>query len=59
MLALLLHDIMLELLTTAIKEDKYITEMHISKIIKLELFIDIMILYIKNLTKSTQKVDNN
>ena len=59
MLALLLHDIMLELLTKAIKEDKYITEMHISKIIKLELFIDIMILYIKNLTKSTQKVVNN
>lgn len=50
---------MLEVLTKAIKEDKYITGIHILKIMKLELFIDSVILYIKNSTKSTPKIDSN
>ena len=52
----LLFNIVLELLTIAIREEKEIKGMQIGKEVKLSLFADDMILYIENPKDSTRKL---
>ena len=51
----LLFNIVLEVLATAIKEEKEIKGIQIQKEVKLSLFADDMILYIENPKDSTRK----
>ena len=56
-LSLLLFNIVLEVLATAIREEKYIKGIHFGKEeVKLSLFADDMILYIENPKDSTRKL---
>ena len=55
-LSLLLFNIVLEVLAMAIREEKEIKEIQIGKEVKLSLFADDMILYIKNPKDSTRKL---
>lgn len=48
LLFLLLFNILLNILTSKIKTDKYIKDISIEKIVKLRLFPDGMIVYIEN-----------
>ena len=52
----LLFNIVLEVLATAIREEKEIKEIQIRKEVKFSLFADDMILYIKNPKHTTQKL---
>ena len=52
----LLFNIILEVLATAIRAEKEIKEIQIGKEVKLSLFADDMILYIKNPKDSTRKL---
>ena len=52
----LLFNIILEVLATAIREEKEIKEIQIRKEVKFSLFADDMILYIKNPKHTTQKL---
>ena len=52
----LLFNIVLELLATAIREEKGIKAIQIGKEVKLSLFADDMILYIENPKDSTRKL---
>ena len=52
----LLFNIVLEVLATAIREEKEIKEIQIGKEVKLSLFVDDMILYIENPEDSTRKL---
>ena len=52
----LLFNIVLEVLATAIREEKEIKEIQIRKEVKLSLFADDMILYIENPKDSTRKL---
>ena len=52
----LLFNIVLEVLDTAITEEKEIKRIHIRKEVKLSLFADDMILYIENLKHATRKL---
>ena len=52
----LLFNIVLEVLTTAIREEKEIKEIQIGKEVKLSLFADDMILYIENPKDTTRKL---
>ena len=52
----LLFNIVLEVLATAIREEKGIKGIHIGKEVKLSLFADDMILYIENPKDSTRKL---
>ena len=52
----LLFNIVLEVLATAIREEKEIKGIQIGKEVKLSLFADDMILYIENLKDSTRKL---
>ena len=55
-LSLLLLNIVLEILATAIKEEKEIKGIQIQKEVKLSLFADDMILYIENPKDATRKL---
>ena len=56
-LSLLLFNIVLEVLATAIRKEKEIKQMHIGKeVVKLSLFVDDMILYIETPKDSTRKL---
>ena len=55
-LSLLLFNIVLEVLATAIKAEKEIKRIQIAKEVKLSLFADDMILYIENPKDSTRKI---
>ena len=55
-LSLLLFNIVLEVLATAIRAEKEIKGIQIGKEVKLSLFADDMILYIENPKDSTRKV---
>ena len=52
----LLFNIVLEVLVTAIREEKQIKGIHIGKKVKLSLFTDDMIIYIENPKDSTRKL---
>ena len=57
LLSSVLFNIVLEVLTTAIKKEEEITGLHIGKKeVKLSLFADGMIFYIENLKDSTKKL---
>ena len=51
----LLFNIVLEVLATAIREENEIKQVQIGKEVKLSLFANDMILYIKNSKKATRK----
>ena len=55
-LSSLVFNIVLEVLATAIREEKEIKGIQIGKEVKLSLFADDMILYIENLKESTRKL---
>ena len=55
-LSLLLFNIVLEVLATAIREEKEIKGIQTGKEVKLSLFADDMILYIENPNNSTRKL---
>ena len=55
-LSSLLFNIVLEVLATAIREEKEIKGIHIGKEVKLSLFADDMILYIENPKDSIRKL---
>ena len=55
-ISLLLINIVLEVVTTAIREEKEIKRMQIRKEVKLSLFADNMILYIENHRDSVRKL---
>ena len=52
----LLFNIVLEVLATAIREEKEITGIQIGKVVKLSLFVNDMILYIENPNDATRKL---
>ena len=52
----LLFNIVLDVLTTAIREEKEIKEIQIGKKVKLSLFADDMIIYIENPKDATRKL---
>ena len=52
----LLFNIVLEVLATAIREEKEIKRIQMGKEVKLSLFVDDMILYIENPKDSTRKL---
>ena len=56
LLSSLLFNIVLEVLATAIREEKEIKGIQIGKEVKLSLFADDMILYIENFKDSTRKL---
>ena len=52
----LLFNTVLEVLATAIREEKEITGIQTGKVVKLSLFVNDMILYIENLKDATRKL---